>query len=146
MKETRMPPVQATNLVANSGNTIYRVSVIVNGACHPGGHYYDYSPGTQSFSQVTATHLTELLWNLQICNLIVSLDWKLEKREFPQDFNYELVYLWNPWILGLNILTTPPGPSDIYRSGPGCNFNPLGAKSSRENINIYLHFFVISPH
>ena len=28
MKETRMPPAQAANLVANSGNTIYGVSVI----------------------------------------------------------------------------------------------------------------------
>ena len=29
MKETRMPPAQAAYLVANSGNTIYGVSVIV---------------------------------------------------------------------------------------------------------------------
>ena len=29
MKETRMPPAQATNLVANSGNTICGVGVIV---------------------------------------------------------------------------------------------------------------------
>ena len=28
MKETRMPPAQSANLVANSGNTIYGVSVI----------------------------------------------------------------------------------------------------------------------
>ena len=28
MKETRMPPVYSANLVANSGNTIYNVSVI----------------------------------------------------------------------------------------------------------------------
>ena len=28
MKETRMPPVKAANLVANSGNTIYGVGVI----------------------------------------------------------------------------------------------------------------------
>ena len=28
MKETRMPPAQAASLVANSGNTIYGVSVI----------------------------------------------------------------------------------------------------------------------
>ena len=28
MKETRMPPAYAANLVANSGNTIYGVSVI----------------------------------------------------------------------------------------------------------------------
>ena len=28
MKETRMPPAWSANLVANSGNTIYRVSVI----------------------------------------------------------------------------------------------------------------------
>ena len=28
MKETRMPPVQSVNLVANSGNTIYGVGVI----------------------------------------------------------------------------------------------------------------------
>ena len=30
MKETRMPPAESANLVANSGNTIYGVSVIVN--------------------------------------------------------------------------------------------------------------------
>ena len=30
MKETRMPPASAANLVANSGNTIYGVSVIDN--------------------------------------------------------------------------------------------------------------------
>ena len=29
MKETRMPPAWSANLVANSGNTIYGVSVIV---------------------------------------------------------------------------------------------------------------------
>ena len=28
MKETRMPPAQSANLVANSGNTIYGVGVI----------------------------------------------------------------------------------------------------------------------
>ena len=28
MKETRMPPAQAANLAANSGNIIYGVSVI----------------------------------------------------------------------------------------------------------------------
>ena len=28
MKETRMPPAKAANLVANSGNTIYGVGVI----------------------------------------------------------------------------------------------------------------------
>ena len=28
MKDTRMPPAQSANLVANSGNTIYGVSVI----------------------------------------------------------------------------------------------------------------------
>ena len=26
-------------------------------ACHPGGHYWDYYPGTLSLSQVTAPHL-----------------------------------------------------------------------------------------
>ena len=30
MKETRMPPALAANLVENSGNTIYRVSVILH--------------------------------------------------------------------------------------------------------------------
>ena len=29
MKETRMPPAKAANLVANNGNTIYGVGVIV---------------------------------------------------------------------------------------------------------------------
>ena len=29
MKETRMPPAYSANLVANSGNTIYGVSVII---------------------------------------------------------------------------------------------------------------------
>ena len=29
MKMTQMPPVHAANLVANSGNTAYRVDVIV---------------------------------------------------------------------------------------------------------------------
>ena len=29
MKETRMPPAQAANLVENNGNTIYGVSVIL---------------------------------------------------------------------------------------------------------------------
>ena len=28
MKETRMPPAESANLVANSGNTIYGVTVI----------------------------------------------------------------------------------------------------------------------
>ena len=28
-----------------------------NGACHPGGHYWDYYIGTHSFSQVTTTYL-----------------------------------------------------------------------------------------
>ena len=35
MKETRMPPASAANLVANSGNTIYWVSVIQDHASHP---------------------------------------------------------------------------------------------------------------
>ena len=30
MKVTRMPPVHAANLVANSGNTAYRVDVIAS--------------------------------------------------------------------------------------------------------------------
>ena len=30
MKETRMPPVQSANLVANNGSTIYGVSVITS--------------------------------------------------------------------------------------------------------------------
>ena len=42
MKETRMPPAQAANLVANSGNTLYGVSVIIHG--HRGG-LADESPG-----------------------------------------------------------------------------------------------------
>ena len=30
---------------------------ITNRACHPGGHYRNYSPGTLSVSQVSASHL-----------------------------------------------------------------------------------------
>ena len=33
MKKTRMPPAQTANLVANSGNTIYGVSVILTWVC-----------------------------------------------------------------------------------------------------------------
>ena len=28
-----------------------------NGACHPGGHYWNYYAGTLSFTQTTTTHL-----------------------------------------------------------------------------------------
>ena len=34
MKETRMPPAWAANLVANNGNTIYGVGVITYLKCH----------------------------------------------------------------------------------------------------------------
>ena len=34
MKETRMPPAHAVNRVANSGNALYGVEVIVNLMCH----------------------------------------------------------------------------------------------------------------
>ena len=33
MKETRMPPAQSANLVANNGSTIYGVSVIRDSIC-----------------------------------------------------------------------------------------------------------------
>ena len=29
----------------------------INGACHPGGHYWNYHPGALSWSEVTATSL-----------------------------------------------------------------------------------------
>ena len=33
-------------------------NIFLKKACHPGGHYYDYSTGILSFSQVTGTHST----------------------------------------------------------------------------------------
>ena len=33
----------------------------------------------------------ELSWHVQNCNLIGSLEWKLEQIKFSQDFNYELM-------------------------------------------------------
>ena len=35
----------------------FQVILGENRACHPGGHYWNYNPGAQSLSQVTAAHL-----------------------------------------------------------------------------------------
>ena len=50
MKETRMPTALAANLVANSGNTIYGVSVIVGHSDVVGASPVGAAPTTSSFS------------------------------------------------------------------------------------------------
>ena len=56
MKETRMPPAQSANLVANSGNTIYGVSVITILRW-----YIDEHQGLDNTSLKDEVHTTDII-------------------------------------------------------------------------------------